>query len=67
MNMFTDPIIGPILTVIFIICCLGAAVFIIAEAWPKKPLIKVPPTRYEEYIVLEDGTIIYPLSVDKTV
>ena len=67
MNMFTDPTIGPVLTVLFIICCLSGAVFILKEAWPqKKALIEVAPTRYEDYIVLEDGSIIYPLSVDKT-
>lgn len=66
MNMFTDPSIGPILTILFIICCLAGCVFIMAEAWPKKKsVLEILPTRYENHIILEDGTILYPLSVDK--
>jgi len=66
--MFTDPTVGPVLTVIFIICCLAGAFFIVMEAWndnKKKPLMEMAPSRYESYIILEDGTILYPLSVDE--
>ena len=66
MNMFTDPTVGPVLTVIFIICCLGGAFFIAMEAWnenKKKPLMEMPPSRYENYMILEDGTILYPIAV----
>ena len=64
-NMFTDPVIGPPLTVIFIICCLAGIVFLLMENWPKaKPKAKkVPDVRYESYMVLEDGTILYPIAV----
>lgn len=65
-NMFTDPTLGPILTVIFIVCCLSGIVFILIENWPKitveKPA-KVPNARYESYMILEDGTILYPVAV----
>jgi len=66
MNMFTDPTVGPVLTVIFIICCLAGAFFLAMEAWndnKKKPLMEVPPTRYESYIIMEDGTVLYPIDV----
>jgi hypothetical protein len=36
------------------------------EAWndnKKKPTVEVPPARYESYIILEDGTILYPIAV----
>ena len=66
MNMFIDPHIGPVLTVIFIICCSAGAFFIIMEAWrdnKKKPLMEMPPSRYESYIIMEDGTVLYPIAV----
>lgn len=65
MNMFTDPTTGPVLTVIFIICCIAGAFFLIMEGWrdnKKKPLMEVPPSRYENYIVI-DGEVIYPIAV----
>ena len=64
-NMFTDPVIGPPLTVVFIICCLAGIVFLLIENWPKsKPKAqKAPDVRYESYMVLEDGTILYPIAV----
>ena len=66
MNMFTDPTIGPVLTIIFIICCLAGVVFVILENWSKitiqKPIQK-PNVRYESYMVLEDGTILYPVAI----
>ena len=67
-NMFTDPVIGPPLTVIFIICCLAGIVFLLIENWPKihqqaQPKAqKVPDVRYEQYIVVDDE-IIYPVAV----
>lgn len=63
-NMFTDPVIGPPLTVIFIICCLAGIVFLLMENWPKaQPKAqKVPDVRYEQYIVVDDE-IIYPVAV----
>jgi hypothetical protein len=66
MNMFTDPTIGPVLTVIFIICCLAGAVFVILENWSKitiQKAIQKPNVRYESYMVLEDGTILYPVAI----
>ena len=64
MNMFTNPTVGPVLTIIFIGCCLAGAVFIIMENWPKitiqKPVART--ARYENYMVV-DGEIIYPVAV----
>jgi hypothetical protein len=67
-NMFTDPTIGPIITVIFIICCLAGAFFIIWEAYNKnipgqKKVHKAPDVRYEQYIVVDDKEILYPVAV----
>jgi len=68
MNMFTDPVIGPPLTIIFIICCFAGAVFLVIENWPKKKQLiqKTKVTSYENYIIVDDE-IIYPTAVVKHV
>lgn len=63
MNMFTDPTIGPVLTVLFIICCLAGVVFLLMENWPKNKVERKPDARYENYMILDDGTIVYPIAV----
>ena len=64
-NMFTDPTVDPILTMIFIICCLAGIVLLLREGWIKSQtqVNRKPDVRYESYMVLEDGTILYPIAV----
>jgi len=62
MNMFTDPVTGPIMIVIVIIACLAAGVFLVMENWPKPNTKTKTTARYENYIIV-DGEIIYPKAV----
>ena len=73
MNLFTDSAIGPMFIILFIIVCLSGIYNLIKEMpdvtpQTKKKVRKEPKiVYYQNYTILEDGTIVYPAHINEYV